>query len=334
MAYSGLETLFQNMGPTFAASMAGEREGTAQGLDMLEARKKQEELLAQQQAYRQAELTNPLKVQYEQGRINEQGALLPGQQAESRLKGTAADIAGATAKSTIGKTNSANDLAQMGDQVEKLSKMRDMATQLVANIMSAGPGADAAKNQLIVSGKLPPQIAQMLVNVPAAKLPDLLAKANAYVKQQTADYLKAIATANISKESHIAGANIAANAMLKGKQMDIDAGKFKDKSTSNLAVKFMALSPDKQLAEIAQALATNKNPFTGEELDDETKAGLIARMNQNKALIEGGWNAKMAGAVDAAKAVGMEPKTVPSATPSNKTKSLSIEDMRKALQGQ
>lgn len=236
MAYSGLETLFQNMGPTYAASMAGEREGMAQGQDILDARKKQEELLALQQAYKQADVMNPLKAQFEQGRINEQGAMLPGQQAESRLKGTAADVAGATAESTIGKTNSANDLAQMGDQVQKLSKMRDMATQLVSNIMSAGPGADAAKNQLIASGKLPPQIAQMLVNVPAAKLPDLLAKANAYVNQQSAAYQQAIATANISKESHIAGANIAANAMLTGKQMDIDAGKFDKKSSLSVAV--------------------------------------------------------------------------------------------------
>ena len=46
MAYSGLETLFQNMGPTYAASMAGEREGMAQGQDSIDARKKQEGLLA------------------------------------------------------------------------------------------------------------------------------------------------------------------------------------------------------------------------------------------------------------------------------------------------
>lgn len=308
MAYSGLETLFQNMGPTYAASMAGEREGMAQGQDIIDARKKQEELLALQQAYKQADVMNPLKAQFEQGRINEQGAMLPGQQAESRLKGTAADVAGATAKSTIGKTNSANDLAQMGDQVQKLSKMRDMATQLVSNIMSAGPGADAAKNQLIASGTLPPQIAQMFVNVPAAKLPDLLAKANAYVNQQSAAYQQAVATANIQKESHLGGAQIAADAMLKGKQMDIDAGKFKDKKAGLQDIEAQVQS-GKMTAERAAVALHGAAMF---ESDPETKKLYEQMASQYETFAMNQKNAQAGGKPDLNK-LGVETQKMPPA---------------------
>lgn len=234
MAYAGLETLFQNMGPTYAASMAGEREGTALGLDQLTAQKEREAILKAQEENRQAQIMNPLNALYRQGEVNKQGAELPGVQAKSRLEGINADIAGETKASTVGKTNSDNDLAVQGNKLKEMATRQQMANQIVSQIMAQGPVAgEAYRRQLEAQN---PEVARMLGGIPTNQLQAAQAHANEWLNKQTAAYQQAMATAQMQKDSHIQGARISANALLEGKRMDIDAGKFDKKGSLSIAV--------------------------------------------------------------------------------------------------
>jgi len=261
MAYAGLETLFQNMGPTYAASMAGEREGTALGLDQLTAQKEREAILAAQEANRQAQVMNPLAAQFRQGEIAAQGAQLPGLAATSRMKGTEADILDATKAGTIGKANSDNDLAIQANKLKEMANRQQMTNQVVSQILAQGPAGEAYRKQLEAQY---PEIAQMLGGIPTNQLKAAQSHANEWLNQQSAAYQQALMTATKSKESHLEGARISAGAMLKGKQMDIDAGKFERAragAVSSLQDRLLKAKNAKEKAEIleegyAQAVAS------------------------------------------------------------------------------
>lgn len=234
MAYAGLETLFQNMGPTYAASMAGEREGTALGLDQLTAQKEREAILKAQEENRQAQIMNPLAAQFKQREIAEKDAQLPGLAATSRIKGTEAEIADATKEGTIGKTNSDNDLAVQGNKLKEMANRQQMANQIVSQIIAQGPVAgEAYRRQLEAQN---PEVARMLGGIPTNQLQAAQAHANEWLNKQTAAYQQAMATAQMQKDSHIKGAQISAGAMLEGKRMEIAAGKFDKKGSLSIAV--------------------------------------------------------------------------------------------------
>ena len=312
MAYAGLETLFQNMGPTYAASIAGEREGTALGLDQLKAQQEREAILKAQEENRQAQIMNPLAAQFQQGQINKQGAELPGLFAQSRSLTNKADTEDATKASTIAKTNSANDLAVQGDKLKEMQMRQDKANQLVSQIMSYGPVAgEAYRKQLEASD---PTIAQMFGNIPTAKLPEALAHANLWLTKQSDKYQQAEMQSRMSKESHIQGASINANAMLKGKQMEIDAGKFdKKEGGKSMYQSFQAMSPDKRIGITSMALESGFNPFTQEPLTPEQKLQFKALQDQDTRTLDAkGAAGRVAGKVDTGQVTGLPTNPVPS----------------------
>lgn len=236
MAYAGLETLFQNMGPTYAASMAGEREGTALGLDQLTARKEQEAILKAQEENRQAKLMNPGLLE-QQGLGTEKLRLgNAGQALTNTAQAQTNDYTAATQGSKIKTQLSADELKQMGDQVTSLKLMREKATQMVAGIMSAGPAAEAQKMQLVQSGMLPPQIAEMVARTPVQNLPAIMAKANAWINQQDEKYQQAEMVAKMQKDSHLAGISMQNKTQKDLEQMRIDAGKYDKKGSLSIAV--------------------------------------------------------------------------------------------------
>lgn len=129
MAYSGLETLFQNMGPTYSANVAGQREGIAQSLDQLKAAQDIQDIQTKSLANQQSQVMNPLAAQYKQGQINEQGAQLPGLQATSQsLQQTAAKGA-ATLPTDIAVALSNGDLTQAKNGLTKLQTANQKAQQ-------------------------------------------------------------------------------------------------------------------------------------------------------------------------------------------------------------
>lgn len=297
MAYAGLETLFQNMGPTYAASMAGEREGTALGLDQLTAQKEREAILKAQEENRQAQIMNPLNALYRQGEVNKQGAELPGVQAKSRSEGINADIAGETKASTVGKTNSDNVLAVQGNKLKEMATRQQMANQIVSQIIAQGPVAgEAYRRQLEAQN---PEVARMLGGIPTNQLQAAQAHANEWLNKQTAAYQQAMATAQMQKDSHLAGIGIQTRSNEKLEGMRIEAGKYEKKAAGkSMYQSYQAMSPDKRIGITSMALESGFNPFTQEPLTPQERTQFQALHDQDARTINGKLNAAAAGKPD------------------------------------
>jgi hypothetical protein len=270
MAYSGLETLFQNMGPAFASSLAGSREADAQYADMQTALSKAEEIQAAKQKFAYNEQNNPLLVQH-QGLVNQglqQG--LPGITADSSLKTTNAAKAAGTLSSDIAKGNSANEKAILEDKLAKNTTYMQMAQQFGAQLQASagqGPGAQEAVRQQMVQQIGPDtQTGKWLASIPTQHLSTAIDKVQEHLVKQSSGYMQALMTAQKAYDSHVRGAEITTKAMLEGKRMDIDAGKYDSKRVSNDVETALMKAPNaKNKAEVleqAVAIATANGDFT------------------------------------------------------------------------
>lgn len=311
MAYAGLETLFQNLGPTQASWISGEREGTARGLDQLTAQKEQEAILAAQEANRQAQIMNPLAAQFKQGEIAAQGAQLPGLAATSRLKGTEADIADATKSGVIGKANSDNDLAVQANKLKEMTNRQQMSNQIISQIMAQGPAAESYRKQLEAQH---PEIAQMLGGVPTNQLIAAQAHANEWLNSQSAAFQQALMTATKQKESHLAGISMQNKTQKDLEQMRIDAGKYDKKGSLSIAVDdrlYKAKTPIEK-AEILES-AYHAAQDNG---DQESAAKYAMRaLEARKRAAEDAANRGLAKpAIDVGAATGMATTPAPAAT--------------------
>lgn len=213
MAYSGLETLFQNMGPAFASSMAGSREADSQFADMQTALKEAQALQDAQQKHAQNAQMNPLLVAHQS--LQNQGlqAGLPGLWADSSSKVTKAATDNALMPSAIAKGISANETAVDEDKFKKMQAAQQRIQMWGAQFEGAqGPGAKEAVKQAMLQDIGESKQAHLLANLPADQIPGALARMNERLVKQSGDYMKALMTAETSKDSHIQGARIAAEA--------------------------------------------------------------------------------------------------------------------------
>ena len=154
MAYSGLETLFQNMGPTYAANVAGQREGIAQSLDQLKAAQDVQDIQTKALANQQSQVMNPLNASYRQGEINRQGAELPGLAAVSQTQQQAATKGAATLPNDIAVAISNGDLTQAKNGLTTLQTANQKAQQILFAYPPGLEGETAyAADQ--ASGKVP-----------------------------------------------------------------------------------------------------------------------------------------------------------------------------------
>ena len=92
--------------------------------------------------------------------------------------------------------------------------------------------------------------------------------------------------------AHIAGASIAANASITNNRDNIDAGKFDKRNTMTMAIKFASLPPATRIGNLRAALASGKDPVTGEPMSNESRAEYQAMMEQDAATLDAANNAR------------------------------------------
>jgi hypothetical protein len=247
MAYSGLETLFQNMGPAFAGTVAGEREGMAQGLDALMAQKHAEEIRAAQQTYGQKELTNPLE-------RTKMGLENTGLGLKNTREQQGIDLTTATQPGEISKTNAENESAVYGSKLKQLANIRNIITEGTANL-GTGLEGELNKQKFLESGAVPPGIMYDRIKAtPVEQLPKIMADLNSSIARTSAAYLQAIDAANISAESH----KYAADQGYKGHQLTSNATKYAADKAYDKAIAVQELKNEMDQLKAEHKLANQK----------------------------------------------------------------------------
>lgn len=195
MAYPGLETLFQNLGPTAASMAAGTQFGQA------ETAEKSAEGLRQQQI-QEALLKNQLAqatqgYDIEKARLGNETTLaeLPGKQATSKKAQLEASSKEATNASDIQKIISGNDVQVLTDKVSKLNRYTDILGNAAAQLENVPPvqrfatlgnmlkGMNIDINNPAFAG-----IIQQAQSVNPEKLPEILQKFQQNLIQRSAGY--------------------------------------------------------------------------------------------------------------------------------------------------
>lgn len=322
MAYSGLETLYQNLGPAGASIIAGEREGTAQGLDELTAMK-------QRQEFDQAQAMNPLNVQFKQGEVAQQAAQLPGLAALSRKHGIEADVAGATKDTAISSTNEKNKADAIAASLKKMNDLADMGAGLAGQLKGLPPEVHGVlKQQFLQQNNIPPNsaIGQFIMN----KSPDDIMNQADSIKKKSAAYLLAEMQAKMTKESHLQAIASQNASHEKINQANIEAGKYAKKgSQTSFIMKLQSTPPATRLGNIKSILDSGIDPSTNAEISPVERAYYESMYAQDKAYVEAklGTNqqAGIVGQVGPAGGITLGNKPVVSVSPPaasvNKTKS-------------
>ena len=215
MAYSGLDTLFQNLGPATAGMAAGYREREASDTQKLADLLQQEKIRSAQQEYEQSGQKFPLTL--EQLSINNKKGMaeLPGIEAQSTLKQNDAQVSTAGLQDTIrGNANKAktNDLAETFKQHQMYESLLTNVGSQIAGIPAAAQPA-AIRSYLESSGvdMAAGPIKNMLAKIATMNPADIqktLAAEKEWTARHTPAFTQAIEAAKISKESHLEGARI------------------------------------------------------------------------------------------------------------------------------
>ena len=198
MQPGGLDTLFQNLGPTTASMFAGEREGLAQRQAFLEN-------LAKQQAYDQAERMNPLNVQAKQLDI-------AGTEAENRKKLVEAALAEATQGNKLESSNLDMEQKRRENSLARMSSMAQQLNTLVPQLPMYGAAAPAAVRDVLVQNGMDPNnpkdaaFIQGIMSLPPQKLPEALSKFQNHLITTSEKYVTEMAKA---KEHSRSAANVA-----------------------------------------------------------------------------------------------------------------------------
>lgn len=203
MAYSGLETLYQNLGPTTASLMAGQRDREASNTQELADMYKRNEISKQEADAAHATEMNPLLVAQQQG-IN------TGQGIKNDSGMLANDSTRQTQAGTIAATNAVNKGKVTKEQVDQMDMMSDMAGKFGTQLESVPV---LARTQMVQSfmkqNNIDPegQIASMLLKTPPDKLPMVLQQAQQKIQQSAAGYRQAM---DIEKSHRASAEKIAA----------------------------------------------------------------------------------------------------------------------------
>jgi hypothetical protein len=248
-------------------------------------------LFKQQELDKLKQMT-PLDVQHRQGEIAAQGALLPGQQAQSETLQRANRIAGAVEPETI-KASRAEQLGKVSaEQVKQLSELGHSAGMLGAQLESADPSRHASIRQQFLSER----------GIDPASVP------GQYVLNSTPSKLKDFST-NISKLkdefiSHITGIETTTKSQEKIAGMNIAAGKFRDKTKGSVDFLEKALTSGKW---DQAATAYDRMAQTSQEAGDNESAKYYqtkAKEYSDKYILS--HQAPKPGGLDVGAATGME----------------------------
>lgn len=304
MAFDSLETLFQNMGPTYAASMTGQREADQSLSNILNMQQVQSSTEGNQ-------LSNLLKQRTMDSDVAKAAASAQEAQAKADTEGVNSRIAKAT---EAGKTRN----AVTAEDITRMRQTETMAGQHIGAIMSS-PNPEAAKQQLLASGQIPAEspLYRVIQTTPAAKLPAVFDKYRQYVASQSDEYIKEIAkqkehnkgteqVARINAQAGIDKANITAK---KGSKDFLDT--------------LIKTRPDTRRGVLEGVLASGVNPVTKEELTPIEQAYLKKMLEEDTALLNQKATVQAGQGAFYDPNKGMQPKAAPQLGTSPQRKPLS-----------
>lgn len=294
MAYAGLETIFQNVGPTYGAVTAGEREGTSLALDQIKAmtdRQNQEKAAAELERYKQM---TPLEL--------EKATLSNRKLSTETVKGER------TLESDVASSISKNDQEVLANKLKAIDSYSTALGSLSSNLETVPPAARHATMLQMVQGygidpqdpKLAP-IMQTLSRVPADQLPQALLKFRQRVIQQGAAYQQAMDTARFNKEAQERMKGMELRAQKELEQMRIDAGKYKKVGKAVMSIEEGLLSG--KLTYEKAATMISGMAFMTEDEGERNKLLDIARKYEQAELTKRAAGAT--GKVDVEAATGM-----------------------------
>jgi len=313
MAYSGLQTIFDELGPGTGAAWAGEREALAQQADL------QEQLLQQQRQRElmlknaQSEKINPLLVQH-QGLQNQGLELgLSGITADSSLKATNAAKAAGTLATDISAGNSNNQTTIGANQVKQGLANGQLLAQAAATLEATPPvlRTQQLMGMLKQYGIDPqsPQVQGIVSKIPPEQMPAALRKLGEQVARSgmtAAEYNnKDIHAA--TNQATIESANIHAGATRyaadKGVEKAAAALQAKAGKAQTMEAQWAKSPPATRIGLAKVAIDTDTDPFTHEPLTPERKKYFQAAYAQDEATL----NAQIAARVQAGIAAQVGP---------------------------
>jgi hypothetical protein len=271
-----------SLGPTTAASFAGEKEGLANLMTQAQTQKEQQ--LAQQYG---------LQNQLRQATMGSDISLA---QSNATKGGLEAQMKGLDYEQAIATHPFKVNNAITAEQLTGLKQMETMAGQIIG-VISQSKDPEMAKQQLLASGRIPQDspMFQLMSKTPAQLLPSVYTNFKNYVATTEGDYLKKIGEIKETGKWHkeVEGMRQA------GQDKRVAAGQ----NASSAFQKFLMLPPDRQKTTLEYAMSSRTNPFTGEPLTEEGLRHFQTMMNS---VVQAN-QAKM----DAANRGGIVPSTTP-----------------------
>ena len=345
MAYSGLDTLFQNLGPATAGMAAGYREREASDTQQLANLLEQERIREAQQKYQQSADKHPFTLeQLRLGNVTAEAGI-PGIQADSSLKGTVATRAAAALQDNIdtdkyaAKTARLENIAKQHQQYEKV--LSELGAHTAGIPAAAQPAAILSYLQSSGYDMEAPQIKNMLSRVATMK-PEDLQKAFSAEKEWAAKHTPAFIQALQTEKQR--GANSLEVAKVQGQnqanieQIGINAGKYAHRGGggggSSYITTLSKTAPDRRLGAVQAILTSGISPETQSELTEVERAYYQSMYEQDMATVNANLQARSpAGVVPqvSGSKINVENRQPPTANV--KKQDISVQDMRNALKG-
>lgn len=222
MAFSGLDTLYQHLGPATASAIAGQREYDANQTQDA-ADQHQRGLIAKQQAdAEQAVKMNPLLIEQQQQANIGKGI--------SNTTGTLANqVSQATQPGVIEGTNAENKGKVGKEQIDTMTRVAEMAGQLGIKLEQTPP----LERQFVVehymkTNNIDPngEIGVMIRKTPIENLPGILKIMQTNLHQSTKEYEQAMAVQREHSASAKTVAGIHAGATIGAANIHADAARY------------------------------------------------------------------------------------------------------------
>jgi len=187
-----------------------------------------------------------------------------------------------------------SQLENAAKQSDHLGNIMGQAATFLETVPAAPGARQAMLQQFFQSHGMDasnPQAAQMLQQlsqIPGDQLPQTLSKLRDGFIQKGADFQKAMATANVQKESHLEGIKMQTEQQARNQesqnkahlqgismqvqgqkdvtQMNIDAGKFNKGGGATASASLLKATPDKRLGAVKAILEAGINPDSKEPL--------------------------------------------------------------------
>jgi len=297
MAYPGLETLFQNLGPTAASMSAGQQFGQAQLNAQADNDFRQQQIQEALLKNKLTEATMPYDIDQKRLGVNKLQEELPGVTADALVKRLAAENKSATNASDIATSIAKNNSIVLGEKLKQSEYTQTMLNDLIPRLQATPP---AARHSVLMeyskSNNLPmtPEDMAHFQSMPSEQLPKYLADARDHAIKTSAAYqtelMKQLQHLEGIKETGKNQTNVA-NIYATSR---VNAANAKAVPYINMLSK---LSPDKRLGAVQGILVSGMDPETNELLTEEQRKIYQAIYNQDVNTINASNAAKDKGGI-------------------------------------